>query len=117
MAAPTMLQNVKKALANPEPSTHGTSCRFAAMLRRLQMFLSGYGYSRRVFGMPVDGHGRLVPWPTYPMIEFLNGLDFAQATVFEFGAGGSTLYPVPENRFVRGGGDSTKRVLRCSASH
>jgi hypothetical protein len=26
-----MLQNVKKALANPEPSTHGTSRRFAAM--------------------------------------------------------------------------------------
>ena len=24
MAAPTKLQNVKKALANPEPSTHGT---------------------------------------------------------------------------------------------
>ena len=26
-----MLQNVKKALANPEPSTHGTSRHFAAM--------------------------------------------------------------------------------------
>jgi hypothetical protein len=26
-----MLQNVKKALANPEPSTHGTSRGFAAM--------------------------------------------------------------------------------------
>ena len=26
-----MLQNVKKALANPEPSTHGTSRHFAAL--------------------------------------------------------------------------------------
>jgi len=26
-----MLQNVKKVLANPEPSTHGTSRHFAAM--------------------------------------------------------------------------------------
>ncbi|MEH2468915.1 hypothetical protein V1281_001829 [Nitrobacteraceae bacterium AZCC 2161] len=60
--------------------------------RLLQVFLSGYGHSRRVSRMPVDGHGHFIPWLTYPMIEFLNGLDFAQATVFEFGAGGSTLY-------------------------
>jgi hypothetical protein len=26
-----MLQNMKKALANPEPSTHGTSRHFAAL--------------------------------------------------------------------------------------
>jgi hypothetical protein len=30
MAAPTKPANVKKALANSEPSTHGTSRRFAA---------------------------------------------------------------------------------------
>jgi hypothetical protein len=31
MAAPTNAANVKKALANSEPSTHGTSRRFAAV--------------------------------------------------------------------------------------
>ena len=31
MAAPTKAANVKKALANSEPSTHGTYRRFAAM--------------------------------------------------------------------------------------
>ena len=30
MAAPTNAANVKKALANPEPSTHGPSLHFAA---------------------------------------------------------------------------------------
>ena len=30
MAAPTNAANVKKALANPEPSTHGPSRHFAA---------------------------------------------------------------------------------------
>jgi hypothetical protein len=30
MAAPTNAANVKKALANSEPSTHGTKRRFAA---------------------------------------------------------------------------------------
>jgi hypothetical protein len=31
MAAPTNAANVKKALANSEPSTHGTSLQFALM--------------------------------------------------------------------------------------
>jgi hypothetical protein len=31
MAAPTNAAKRKKALANPEPSTHGTWCRLAAM--------------------------------------------------------------------------------------
>jgi len=60
--------------------------------RLLQVFLGAHGHSRRVSGMPVDGHGNFIPWLTYPMIEFLNGFDFSDATVFEFGTGGSTLY-------------------------
>ncbi|MET0877406.1 MAG: hypothetical protein ABWY14_09735 [Tardiphaga sp.] len=60
--------------------------------RLLQVFLGTHGHSRRVSGMPVDGHGNFIPWLTYPMIEFLNGFDFSDATVFEFGTGGSTLY-------------------------
>jgi hypothetical protein len=32
--------------------------------RLLQVFLSGYGHSRRVSGMPVDGHGHFIPWLT-----------------------------------------------------
>jgi hypothetical protein len=42
--------------------------------------------------MPVDGRGNFVPWLTYPMIEFLDGLDFSELSVFEFGSGGSTMF-------------------------
>ena len=42
--------------------------------------------------MPVDAGGNFLPWLTYPMIEFLDTLDVSDKSVFEFGAGGSTLY-------------------------
>lgn len=41
---------------------------------------------------PVDRDGREIPWFTYPAIEYLNQLDFRSKTVFEFGAGNSTIY-------------------------
>lgn len=53
----------------------------------------GYGHlqsARR--HCPVDKQGRPLPWFTYPAIEFLSQFDFSQNTVFEFGAGNSTLY-------------------------
>src|SRR4051812_3930217 len=43
-------------------------------------------------GMAVDQQGRPLPWYTYPMIDYLNQLDFSEKSVFEFGAGNSTLY-------------------------
>lgn len=42
--------------------------------------------------MPVDGQKNFQPWLTYPLIEHLNGLDFSDKHVFEFGAGASTMY-------------------------
>jgi hypothetical protein len=50
MAAPTNAANVKKALANSEPSTHGTFLPFVA----LQHHGSYRGYRRHV----ADGTGR-----------------------------------------------------------
>jgi hypothetical protein len=41
---------------------------------------------------PVDAAGREIPWFTYPAIEYLERLDFRHRSVFEFGAGNSTLY-------------------------
>lgn len=43
-------------------------------------------------GKSVDAQGNPVPWFTYPAIEYLRQLDFSAKTVFEFGAGGSTLF-------------------------
>ena len=40
----------------------------------------------------VDGRGRALPWFTYPAIEYLSQFDYAAKTVFEFGAGNSTVF-------------------------
>jgi len=41
---------------------------------------------------PVDARGREIPWFTYPAIEYLGQLYFSDKSVFEFGAGNSTLF-------------------------
>jgi hypothetical protein len=41
---------------------------------------------------PVDRHGAPTPWITYPALEFLSQFDYAECSVFEFGAGNSTLF-------------------------
>ena len=52
-----------------------------------------YGHLRTAaLGRPIDAEGRPVPWYTYPAIEFLRQLDFANASVFEYGSGNSTLF-------------------------
>jgi hypothetical protein len=58
----------------------------------LTIFQKKHGHTLRRHGFPVNGRGEYQPWLTYPMIEFLNGLDFASKRIFEFGAGASTLY-------------------------
>lgn len=40
----------------------------------------------------VDADGEPIPWFTYPAIEYLKQLDLTDMTVFEFGAGYSTLF-------------------------
>jgi hypothetical protein len=62
------------------------------LARLYKIFFGGYGHVSAVDGMPVNGSGRFQPWLTYPLIEYLNGLDFSGKDVFEFGAGASTLY-------------------------
>jgi hypothetical protein len=52
-----------------------------------------FGHARSVRrGEPLDGAGREIPWFTYPAIEYLEQLDFRDRTVFEFGAGNSSVY-------------------------
>lgn len=68
---------------------------------RLQkIFFGQHGHTRRVDGMPVDGSGNFQPWLTYPLIEYLNGFDFSDKDVFEFGAGASTMYWASRARSV-----------------
>jgi hypothetical protein len=40
----------------------------------------------------VDGAGRPIPWYTFPAVDFLATIPFADASVLEFGSGHSTLW-------------------------
>lgn len=66
--------------------------RIISAVRLLNIFQQQHGHVRQQNGFPVNGQGDFQPWLTYPMIEFLNGLDFSKKRIFEFGAGSSTLY-------------------------
>ncbi|MDE1180972.1 class I SAM-dependent methyltransferase [Paraburkholderia sp.] len=85
--------------------------------RLYQIFFNGYGHVRRTDGMPTNGEGKFQPWLTYPLIEYLNGFDFSDKNVFEFGAGASTLFwaeraqTVTSVEFDQGWYDVLKRKL------
>jgi hypothetical protein len=52
-----------------------------------------YGGARSLKeGRCLDRDGGPIPWYTYPAIAFLSAYDFSEATVFEYGAGNSTLW-------------------------
>lgn len=53
----------------------------------------GYGHLHSVrTRSSVDAAGEPIPWYTYPAIEYLRQLDFSDRSVFEYGAGNSTLF-------------------------
>lgn len=52
---------------------------------------SGWLRSRRD-GLPVDAEGNPIPWYTYPAIRFLEPRVRPEFSVFEYGAGNSTLW-------------------------
>lgn len=56
-------------------------------------FSSRTGHFRSSLALvPVDRHGKLIPWYTYPMIEFLSDQDFSKKRILEWGAGASTSW-------------------------
>jgi len=71
-----------------------------AVLTKLRVFLQlqrgllfRYGWLRAWWvGKPVNRNGDPLPWITYPAIDFLSQFDFADASVFEWGSGFSTLW-------------------------
>jgi len=40
----------------------------------------------------LNQRGEPTPWYTYPALEYLDGIDFRNKVIFEFGSGNSTLY-------------------------
>jgi len=62
-------------------------------LRAARILWRDYGHVASVrSGIAIDHEGRPLPWYTYPAIEYLEQLDFRTKSVFEYGAGMSTLY-------------------------
>lgn len=52
-----------------------------------------YGHEQTVVKqIPVDKNGNPIPWFTYPAIDYLEQLDLSSCSVFEWGAGYSSLY-------------------------
>jgi hypothetical protein len=55
--------------------------------------LRGLGWARSMKdGAPVDADGCPLPWYTYPALEWLRGFIRPEHSVFEWGAGNSTLW-------------------------
>ena len=72
---------------------HITSEDYRVMLDVWKIIMRDQGYADSLIRKEcVDSDGRPIPWITYPAIEYLNKLDFSQKTVFEYGAGNSTLW-------------------------
>jgi hypothetical protein len=66
-------------------------------VRILSQFLYGalyeYGWLHSLKeGKPVDRLGGALPWFSYPCIDFLKQLDYREKSIFEWGAGHSTLF-------------------------
>jgi hypothetical protein len=88
----------KKLLPEPLKRASRRARARTALLSALDSW--GFEASRRL-AQPVDCATRPLPWYTYPAIAFLDGLNFSNCDVFEWGAGNSTLYWSRNARFVR----------------
>jgi hypothetical protein len=55
--------------------------------------LRDYGWVRSMReGRCVNAAGEPIPWLTYPAVDFLSQFNYAEKSVFEYGAGASTLF-------------------------
>ena len=73
----------------------------AIEMSRAEMFLAScsnilrnkYGFTTAVEkGYAADANGKPLPLFTYPAIEYLQQFDLSNKSIFEYGAGGSTLF-------------------------
>jgi len=58
-----------------------------------KIILFKYGYLRSIKNkIPVDKNNEVIPWYTYPAIEYINQINLKDKTIFEYGTGNSSLY-------------------------
>ena len=62
-------------------------------VRAAKTLFFGYGHLNSVSKKrSIDARGEPIPWYTYPAIEYIKQLDFSDKSVFEYGAGNSTVF-------------------------
>jgi hypothetical protein len=75
------------------PRVLRSSSRLRATATVVSHLLQDYGWLRSVReGKVVDATGMPIPWFTYPAIDYIRQLDLSGKTIFEWGAGYSTLF-------------------------
>jgi hypothetical protein len=83
----SLRKRLKRALVLTAPG------RFLYSALRIQGYLHETGWVNSLReGLPVDRDGNVLPWFTYPSIEFLRDRLQADMSVFEYGSGNSTLW-------------------------
>ena len=86
-------QAVKRTLASLVPSFLRAGSRPRAVVSVMRHLLVDYGWYRSLKEQAcVDRSGQPIPWFTYPCIDYLRQLDCREKTVFEWGAGFSTMF-------------------------
>jgi hypothetical protein len=75
----------------PKPLRSGSVLRDTISI--MSHFLRDYGWLKSSkAGRCLDAQGQPIPWFTYPAIDFIKQLDLRDLSVFEYGAGFSTLF-------------------------
>jgi len=63
------------------------------MLSCIKILAKDYGFiASKEQNKPCDGNGHAIPLYSYPMIEYLRQLDYTDKSVFEYGAGQSSIF-------------------------
>ncbi len=64
-----------------------------SVTRVCKKLIFDFGYGTAILrGEAVDKNGNLIPWFTYPCVEYLKQLDLRDKSAFEWGSGNSTLF-------------------------
>ncbi len=61
-------------------------------LKNYMILSKEFGHYKTINNGCIEKNGQLIPWYTYPAIEYIKQLDFFDKTVFEYGSGNSTIF-------------------------
>jgi hypothetical protein len=84
---------ISQLIAEPSLRSRLRPERWLPSLKAARVLWKEYAHFRTVATQAaIDSEGQPLPWYTYPAIEYLSALDFSEKSIFEFGAGMSTLF-------------------------